>query len=77
MYGVFPFDILHFIRIDHVCSRNNFVCANGKCLDSTHLCDGKNDCGDSSDEGTICFGKIIGFGFFIPSSILIMHEKII
>ena len=35
----------------------NFLCTNGKCLPNEMKCDGKNDCGDNSDEDLGCFGK--------------------
>ena len=42
---------------DDSCPRENFLCANENCLDASYLCNGKNDCGDNSDEGTICSGN--------------------
>lgn len=33
-----------------VCDENQFECANSKCIPITYICDGENDCGDSSDE---------------------------
>ena len=49
---------LQLIVIDKRCPKNNFICGNGKCLRPTELCNAKDDCGDNSDEGTICSGKI-------------------
>ena len=42
-----------------MCPRDNFTCANGNCLEISKMCDSYNDCGDNSDEGTICSGHII------------------
>ncbi|KAK7085076.1 hypothetical protein SK128_006277 [Halocaridina rubra] len=32
------------------CSREEFTCNNGTCIDMNRRCDGENDCGDDSDE---------------------------
>ena len=42
---------------DDVCPRDHFICANGKCLAKSKICNSVDDCGDNSDEGTICTGK--------------------
>ena len=42
--------------LESVCSKSNFLCANGNCLEESKLCDSQDDCGDNSDEGTICSG---------------------
>ena len=39
-----------------VCSKDDFLCANDKCVKASMICDGKDDCGDESDEGTVCSG---------------------
>ena len=44
-----------------MCPRENFLCANEKCVNASYLCNGKDDCGDNSDEGTICTGKNFEF----------------
>ena len=31
-----------------------FKCSNGECIPINHKCDGKNDCGDNSDEVQGC-----------------------
>uniref|UniRef100_A0A8C8E510 Suppressor of tumorigenicity 14 protein homolog n=1 Tax=Otus sunia TaxID=257818 RepID=A0A8C8E510_9STRI len=33
------------------CAADSFKCDSGKCVPSAHKCDGKDDCGDGSDEG--------------------------
>ena len=45
------------IESDGVCSRDDFLCANDKCANASNVCDGKDDCGDNSDEGTVCSGN--------------------
>ena len=39
------------------CSGSEFQCDNNNCIPSSQVCDGNNDCRDSSDE-QIC-GKIL------------------
>ena len=41
---------------DAICSHGHFLCANDKCLVASDMCDGIDDCGDNSDESTICSG---------------------
>ena len=36
---------------------NHFKCTNQKCVDNSYVCDGRNDCGDYSDEDKGCQGK--------------------
>ncbi|XP_072044536.1 uncharacterized protein [Amphiura filiformis] len=32
------------------CGRNSFVCNSGRCVKASKVCDGRNNCGDESDE---------------------------
>ena len=43
---------------DDICPKNNFMCANGKCVKASLICDSNNDCGDNSDETTVCSGFV-------------------
>ena len=38
------------------CPEGHFLCQNQKCLRAEVMCDGRNDCGDNSDEENGCFG---------------------
>ena len=47
---------VEFIKRDS-CTKDGFLCANDNCLVTvSQLCDGHNDCGDNSDESTLCYG---------------------
>ena len=39
------------------CPDGHFLCQNQKCLRAEVMCDGRNDCGDNSDEEKGCFGN--------------------
>ena len=49
--------------------QNIFGCSNGRCIEYSHVCDLKDDCGDSSDE-SICSNnfKCAQSGEYIPKS---------
>ena len=47
------------ILLADICPREKFLCSNEKCLNASRLCDGNNDCGDNSDEGTVCTGDYV------------------
>ena len=36
---------------------SRYECANGKCINETAVCDGRNDCGDRSDE-VVCQSQL-------------------
>ena len=47
------------LELDSCCSceNNQFLCSNKKCIPESWKCNGKNDCGDSSDElNSLCKG---------------------
>lgn len=39
------------------CSRDEFKCDNGACINSDFYCDGQTDCLDNSDEPHGCSGR--------------------
>lgn len=39
-----------------LCATSQFLCANDRCLDASYMCNGVDNCGDNSDETTICTG---------------------
>ena len=39
------------------CPLNSFRCSNKRCVQSSKVCDGKNDCLDNSDEKEGCNGR--------------------
>ena len=43
---------------DGICADDHFLCANDGCVAASYMCDGNDDCGDNSDESTICSGDI-------------------
>ena len=45
------------IETNSKCPRNQFTCQNNRCVAESKTCDGINDCGDYSDETTLCKGK--------------------
>ena len=49
-----------FSRNGSTCDKNQFLCENQRCIPEQWKCNGKNDCGDSSDElSSVCDGRWI------------------
>ena len=42
---------------DVICEEYEFKCNNHKCIHSSLKCDGKDDCGENSDETEDCHGN--------------------
>lgn len=38
------------LDLDVICTKNEFTCRNGQCIQQNLQCDGRADCSDSSDE---------------------------
>ena len=55
-----------------MCEDHEFRCENNKCINATLQCNEVNDCGDYSDEGKNCKGKLNYFGFLWSSMISIL-----
>lgn len=44
------------------CTRHEFTCANGRCIDIMHVCNRVDDCNDGTENGTDetrCYGECI------------------
>jgi len=42
--------LMPFMCVIPACPTGTYHCSNGRCINNDFLCDGENDCGDSSDE---------------------------
>ena len=51
----FAFDLKSFIFKE--CPENTFQCSNSRCVPTSNICDGVDDCGDNSDELMPCVGN--------------------
>lgn len=72
-YAIVPFVILSFLvltaMLASACKISEFACRGGSlCLPLDKYCDGKDDCGDSSDEPKSCTGKINTIFYFYETS---------
>ena len=61
MIVVYRFINLTSIQLitDDSCSLGGFPCANGLCIPEHFMCNGRDDCGDNSDETTVCSGTLL------------------
>lgn len=44
---------------NRLCPELHFKCSNGHCVHRLWVCDGKDDCGDNTDEDRVACGNII------------------
>lgn len=45
---------------NRLCTPEEFKCKNGKCIQSSYVCDAQDDCGDKSDEPESCSKIFVG-----------------
>ena len=49
--AIFQFSLDFFLHLGKPsCNYQEFQCNNGKCIYEWDICDGKDDCGDNTDE---------------------------
>ena len=46
--------MLYYLNAADNCPMNQFRCDNGTCIPIFWLCDGIDDCGNASDEKSVC-----------------------
>ena len=70
--------------MDSKCHPKQFKCDNKGCIDASLVCDGKEDCGDNSDETIGCIGMVYLSNkhlvefirlIFVKAVILKLHNK--
>lgn len=52
-----PCGVQELLALSPGCAADSFKCNNGKCIPNTQKCDGKDNCGDGSDEGSCSKGE--------------------
>ena len=57
------------------CGSNLFKCKNNHCVKVSNTCDGKDDCGDNSDEIFPCQGCYYDFSLIISNSPTKLRSK--
>jgi len=55
---------------------SQFVCDNGFCVSKNKVCDSNDDCGDGSDEGSVCGKKSSTTCFSCELSMIILSHAL-
>ena len=66
--------LFHLGGLPSICPESHFSCKNLKCIKGVSMCDGKDDCGDKSDEINGCKGKHHMSLFHVTCLICFIHS---
>ncbi|KII67830.1 Low-density lipoprotein receptor-related protein 1B [Thelohanellus kitauei] len=67
---------IYLIIVIPKCRDGMFECFNKKCISSTKVCDGSNDCGDASDEHDCLEKRCAEYGAYCDDGTCIYPDQI-